>query len=334
MKRNSSAFTLLELLVAMSIALLIAGMMLAVVTSTLDLWGRQQAEQSASIAARQILDLLERDFQAAVSDDEPVCWLAADVINSSGGLTNHGWLLNGAARKPEGDASLLVVPPPEASGLSRIEDARFGLSGVWLRFVTTHVEAGASLPVVVAYQIARRPVTGDTVSSNPAPVRYGLYRSVVSDAESFANGYDVLASAYGSTTNTPSSALGTAYRQPRNVTNPSHANLLAANVVDFGCWFYQRAADGSLVRIFPANDADLVHHATGGATTAAARFPDFVDVMVRIMGESGATALEALESGRLVRPANFASDADWWWDIVQRHSQVFVRRIEVRRSLP
>jgi hypothetical protein len=177
-------------------------------------------------------------------------------------------------------------------------------------------------------------VVGNPVAGNPAPIHYAIYRSVVSDTETFAQGYDVLASAYSSVSNTPSSAMSSAYRQPRNIANPSHANLLASHVVDFGCWFHVRLPGGQLSRIFPQNADDAVHHAVGGSHADGTRMPDVVDVFVRVMGEAGAATLEALEAGRLVRPANFASDAEWWWSVVEQNSRVYFRRIERGSGVP
>jgi hypothetical protein len=142
-------------------------------------------------------------------------------------------------------------------------------------------------------------------------------------------GYDVLASAYSSTSNTPSSAMSSAYRQPRNIANPSHANLLASQVIDFGCWLYVRLPDGQLSRIFPQNPDDVAHHVAGGSHADETRMPEVVDVFVRIMGEEGAATLEAVEAGRTVRPPGFATDADWWWSVVEQNSRVYFRRIEI-----
>jgi hypothetical protein len=208
------------------------------------------------------------------------------------------------------------------------------LSGLWLRFVATNVESGGSLPAVIAYQLVRRPVTGDPVALNPAPVRYSLYRSVVGTDDTFANGYDVTATPYGSTNNTPSSALSTAYRLPRNVTNPSHANLLATNVVDFGCWFYARDSVGALQRLYPAEAGDLSHHALGNSMANDSRFPDVADVLVRILSEEGATMIEAMETGRVNRPVNYATDAEWWWGVVETNSAVFMRRVQIKGVAP
>ncbi len=336
MKRNrpAGAFTLIEFLVAVTITLLIAGLMLSVTLSTLAIWRRQVAGHAQTASARQVFDLLERDLQTAVHRRDAAHWLAADILDTSTALANHGWLRSAGVMKPANDGSLRPLPSGEAGRGIRIEDARFGLSGVWLRFVATNVESGGSLPSVIAYQIARRPVTGDTVAGNPAPIRYNLYRSAVSNAETLANGYDVLATAYGSISNTPTNALSTTYRQSRNVTNPSNANLLASNVVDFGCWFYVRNAGGELQLIYPATADDRSHQAIGQSMSADSRFPEVVDVMARILSEEGASQVEAMERGLVVRPSEYANDADWWWSVVEAHSAVFTRRIEIKGVAP
>ncbi len=331
---QTSGFTLLELLIAVTITLLIAGLMLTITTNAMELWRRQQAAHAQAASARQILDLAERDLQSALHRRDSNRWLAADILDDGGALANHGWLIGPGLMKPANGGSLLPLPPADASGGRRIDDARFGLSGVWLRFVTFNVESGGSLPSVVAYQLARRPVTGDAIASNPAPVRYNLYRSVVGNADTLANGYDVAASAYASTGNTPTSALSTAYRQPRNVMNPSHANLLASNVVDFGCWLYARGPAGELIRIYPAATGDLSHAAVGQSTANDSRFPEVADVMVRILSEEGAALVEAIESGRVKRPPEYSNDAAWWWGVVEAHSAVFARRIEIKGTAP
>ena len=329
-----AAFTLLELLVAVVITLVLAGLMLTVTTNVLALWRRTQAAHTQAVTAKQVLDLVERDLQSALHRRDARCWLAADILDTPGSLANHGWLIGPGLMKPADGDSLRPLPPPDASGLSSLSEARFGLSGQWLRFVATNLESDGSLPTAIAYKIARRPVTGDPVAANPAPVRYSLYRSAVGNSETFASGYEVTAGAYGSTSNTPTSALSSAYRQPRNVTNPSHANLLASNVVDFGCWLYLRDSTGVLQRIYPAAPGDLSHQAVGNSTVSDTRFPEVADVLVRILSEEGATLVEAIEGGRVTRPANYATDAAWWWSVVEAHSAVFIRRVEIKGDAP
>lgn len=331
---RGKAFTLLELLIAVAITLLIAGLMLTVTTGVMGLWRRQQAASTQAITARQVLDQLERDLQTAVHRRDATHWLAADILDSVPALANHGWLAGPGMMKPADGGSRRPLPDADAQGWRRLEEARFGLSGVWLRLVATNVESGGSLPAVIAWQVVRRPVTGNPVSGNPAPIRYSLYRSAVASDDTLAGGLDVTAAAYGSTSNTPSSATSTAYRQPRNVTNPSHANLIASNVVDFGCWLHARDTAGKLVRIYPGAEGDLSHHAVGQSTASDTRFPAVADVMVRILSEEGAALVEAMESGRTTRPAEYASDAAWWWGVVEANSAVFTRRIEIKGVAP
>lgn len=328
--RSMRGFTLLELLVAVTISLGIAGVMLAVTSNVLGLWRRSQASHTQATTARQVLDLLERDLQSAIWRRDTNRWLAADILDSPGSLSNHGWLSGSGLMKPANGGSLLPQSAPGAGGDGLLQNARFGLSGSWLRFVTTNVESGGSLPTVVAYQIARRPVTGDPLATNPAAVRYSLYRSAISSSETFASGYDVTSGAYASTTNNPSGASSTAYRTARNVMNPSHANLLGSNVVDFGCWLYVCNPDRTLRRIYPVGSGGTSHQAIGNSTASETRYPEVADLMLRILSEEGAALLEAIETGRVPRPPSYGSDAAWWWGVVEANSRVFTRRIAIK----
>ena len=331
LRRQSSAFTLLELLVAVTITLALAGLMLSVTVNVLSLWQRTQNSQTQTVAASLVFAMLELDLQTAIHRRDATNWLAAEIVDSTAGLTNHGWLIGPGIMKPVSGGSLLPLPPAGSTGVSAISEARFGLSGVWLRFIGTNVESGGSIPAFFAYQVVRRPILGDPTPANPAPTRYGLYRTAVSTSDTFAQGYDVTSTNYASANNNPFDNSSTRSRDPRNAMNPGHANLLASNVVDFGCWLYKRNELGALERIYPASVGDLSHVATGDSTVDATRFPDAADLMVRVLSEEGATLIEALEFGRLgPRPAAFPDDASWWWGIVEMHSRVFVRRVVVK----
>jgi len=81
--RPRSGFTLLELLVAVAITLVLAGIMLAVVTGTLTLWHRTQDGFSTDAQAKLVLDMVERDFQAAVFRRDGSTWLAVDDLKKA-----------------------------------------------------------------------------------------------------------------------------------------------------------------------------------------------------------------------------------------------------------
>jgi hypothetical protein len=179
----------------------------------------------------------------------------------------------------------------------------------------------------VSYQIARRPVSGAILATTQADVRYTLFRSAVSPAGTHTAGNDVTAPAYGSTTVSPAGS-----RTPATLTNANNSDALATNVVDFGVWLHVRdTATGELRRIFPTDNNDLVHTANVAATDAS-RFPAVADVLVRILTEQGATLLAQVESGagRVARPPNYATDAEWWWAVAEANSRVYTRRIEVK----
>jgi len=326
-KDTSQGFTLLELLVAVSITLLLAGLMLAVVTNTLNLWHRTQDNFSTSAQAKLVLDMIGRDLHAAVFRKDDGTWLTVDVVNTTSTLTNHGWLTAGFI-KPVGSESQRLLPDASVGFAPTIGNARFGLSGAWLRFVTTNVESSGSLPVAVSYQIARRPLSGSIVSTSPAAVRYSLFRAAVGAENTLAAGNDVAVSAYGSTSVNPG-----ATRTAATLTNPNTTDVLATNVVDFGVWLYVRGSGGGLRRVFPADTSDTAHAARDtGSAADANRFPDVLDIMLRLLTEQGATLLAEMESGngRITRPTEYATDAEWWWAVVEANSHVYTRRVEVK----
>lgn len=328
MRRGSSeAFTLLELLVAVTLTLGIAAVMLAVTSSTLSLWRRTQDTFTTTSQAKLALDLIERDLQTGVfRRDASTTWLAVNVTNSTGGLANRGWQF-AARMKPATADSLRLAPDATGGRNPSVADARFGLSGAWLRLIATNVASSGSLPVAVAYQIARRPVSGSNVSTtNAAEVRYSLFRSAVAADVTFVTGNDVL-TGYAS-----SSETAPATRSAASLMNPNTTgDILLPNVVDFGAWLHLRESDGGLRRVFPAGAGDLTHTArdAGGAADGN-RYPQVVDVMIRVLSEEGARQLAAMEQGRLSRPAGYASDAAWWWAVVETHSTVHVRRVEMK----
>ena len=319
---RTRSFTLLEILVAAALTLALAGLLLGIATGALDLMHRSQGNLTANAAAKSILDLVERDLQSAIVRPDGGVWLAVDVVSDPAVLVNHGWLTTSTRAKPTGSESAQLLGDPANPDLTV---ARFGLSGAWVRWVTTNVETAGSLPIVVSYQIVRRPVTGAVNPANPAGARYQLYRAAVSADQTLVSGTALTVAAYQSASSQPG-----ATRAPASVTNPASEDALASNVADFGIWLYVRAADGRLQRIFPADAADRSHAAQGGTSApSTARYPDVADVMVRLLSEEGAALLENMETGRGPRPPQYATDDAWWWAIVTGHSQVFVRRIFV-----
>ncbi len=299
--RSAGGFTLIELLVAATIALLLAAAMLAVTGGTLGLWRRAQGGFTANAQAKLVLDYLERDLRGALWRDDGNTWLAVDGFDAA--LASHGWETTGAL-KPAALGSAAVG----SSGVdTTVAAARFGRSGLWVRFVTSNVAsegAGRSLPIAVSYQVVRRALTS---ASAPAAetIRYALFRSFVSAEATLAAGYHLPA-------------------HDAALIRPTLTDAIATNAIDFGVWLYRRESDGRLRRIFPETPVDLTHRSDSPANA-----PAVADVMVRILSDEGAGLIAAIERGVAERPAEFGSTEDWWWSVARAHSRVYARRIEI-----
>lgn len=321
------AFTLLELLVSVVLTLALAAMMLMVTAGTLSFWRRAQDGFTTGAQAKLALDFLERDFQSTqFRPDGSTTWLAVTVGNTPASVAGRGWQIV-ERMKPASDESLRLAPGAGGDSAATIAEARFGLTGAWVRMIASNVESTGTLPIAVSYQLVRRPVSGaNLTTSNPAEVRYTLFRSAVSASETLATGNDLLSGYGGNQEASPP------VRTAASLTNPSTASdALLGNVVDFGVWLYVRAPDGSLRRVFPADASDLAHFGREGEGAAdATRFPQVADILIRVLSHEGARQIAALEQGVIARPANHANNAAWWWAVVEEYSQVYVRRVELR----
>ena len=336
---RQAGFTLVELLVASAITVVLAGLMIAILTQVSKTWARASGGLTATQQAEQALDLLARDLQSAVLRRDGRVWLAATVQPDQSGAGDIGGTLakwTSSVRKPGAAApgtpnsSLDLVP---LSG--RLEDCRFGMAGVWLRFVAQVPDsngdsANTSAPRAVAYQIVRRAV----VDNPGAAQRYGLFRSEVRpysddsparERSTFVVGYDLFVPAYNST------AGGGSLGDAGNIRRPRRELLLANEVVDFGVRFFRpKPGSGQLVLLFPTSNDNRGFAGTtntsavpvnptvpSGAMTYG--FPTVAEVFIRVLTEEGARQISALEQGQLVGPK--------WWEIARAHSVVCTRRV-------
>lgn len=305
-KATMGGFTLVELLVAATIALLLAAAMLAVTGGTLGLWRRAQGGFTANAQAKLVLDYLERDLRGALFRDDGNAWLAVDGFDAA--LASHGWVTAGAM-KP----AVLASAPVGSSGMdTTVAAARFGRSGLWLRCVTSNLaseNAGRSVPIAVSYQVVRRALTGATTPAAET-IRYALFRSFVNAESTFAAGNHLPA-------------------HEAALIRPTLTDAIATNAIDFGLWLYRRESDGRLRRIFPETPADNTHRVDSPANA-----PVVADVMVRILSDEGASLISAIERGMGERPVEFGSADEWWWSIALAHSRVYARRIEIMGMAP
>ena len=299
-------FTIIELLVAMAVTAILAGILLTMTNSVLNAWNRTSGSLSANAEAELIFGMLTEDLQSVLFVNDGNVSFAADVLNNSGSLNGHDWSSSSGNFKPAGTDS------NQRGGDIALAETRNGLGGMWLRFFTT---GNGGQPQAVAYQIARRHITGDPTSgTNKAPVRYMLYRSTY--GTTVRSGYDLM---------DPTTYMSTGINP---LWSPPNGNVIGTNVIDFGVRLY--FWNGPILEpAFPYGGSNwsntpLSYRANG--TSGGGEFPNVVDVMVRILTEEGAKQIAALEDGFIPPGTSFDKT---WWEIAEANSKVFTQRIYV-----
>lgn len=359
--RKCRGFTIVELLVAASITLLMAGLIAGIVRNVSVVWTRAGNRLGTDAIARVVLDQIQVDLQSALYRDDGNNWLAVDVLNNSNGGATGLWQIAPRNPKPAGGLSLDMAATRAdllTQDRGKFEQARFGTAGVWLRFFTSSrgtntaaQPATISAPVAVGYQIVRRFTATNPANTNTA---YLLHRSEVRPATVnsrpgvLESGYNITAAAY--TTSTSSTNSGAITGDPRSIQVPGAVrnldSIIADNVIDFGvrCYVRDQAVLGGLRLIFPASASGALSNSgtarlrgsLPSSTPVAAwgtaqPFPDVVDVMIRILTDEGAALIanmEKVQTPALVVPQKYNSNAlQWWWGVAQENSRVYTRRI-------
>lgn len=358
--RPSSAFSLIELIVALGVTAVIAGIMITIVVNLLDAAQRATGTLMSSNQAKVALDFIAQDLQSAVMRPDGNVWLAATVQpdqNAENGDSGAGmarWTATaGGVTKPgigtPGDADSSLELDPQAGGNStrRLEDYRFGPAGVWLRFFAIEPDSNGSLAdrsVVrgVGYQIIRYEV------QDGGSLRYGLFRSFVRPFSAGANGqstfevgYDLFFDSDTDPSYNNPAVDGAQSGDPSSIRRPQRNHLLANNVIDFGVRFWARANDGELEIRFPVDNNNRGFAATSnlddpvppvpaaGAPTAAQMtygFPEVAEIFMRVLSDDGAEVLEAHERNPF--------PGTTWWELALENSEVFTRRIEIKGGVP
>ena len=242
-----SGFTVLELLVAVSVTALLAGMLLNITSQVVRTQTQASGDLETNQVAQFILDRIQEDLHCAVYRNDGNVWMAATVLEDS---TTSGSWKEATVPKPTNE-SLRITPNDWSDGPNDpISDAnnqislinsRFGMAGTFFRFFTIAPEldpdstntGGAR---AISYQIVRH---GLTASSTSRP-RYQIFRSDVSAVQTFNAGYNLHpnSGSYIQTSN--------GVRTPGNIKNPimdgadgaSTDFSLASNILDFGIRAY------------------------------------------------------------------------------------------------
>ena len=311
MLRSTRGFTLIEMVVALAVTAVIGYFFISIGRDFVRAWDNFGDAVSRETEARAALDLIARDFESAYFKEGTDHMLAVDVLQDNGNASSD-WEVGPAER-------------PSSSGYSTANH-EYGWSGCWVRLFTSTPSLNA-----VGYQIIR-----STIRDNLGTPRYMLYRNTTLTRDVVDNIENGLVDALDLT---GSNAL---YDVGGGVANPKRSNILAVNVVDFGVRLYIYEPDPTtdpsdvdapegLRLIFPADGSSRLqdpipssgeHRAsTFLGNTYSDRYPDVVEVFMRVLDENGADELSAMEE----RGGNAQ-----WEEIVANNSKLYRRYIVVR----
>lgn len=311
-----SAFTIIELLVAVAVTALMVSLMLTIVVNVLNGWNRSSGTLSSGNQARTVMDLITSDLQSAILRRDGNVWLVATIQDSAPSEWTGSTKPVGAASSATDTAGGSRYTPAVASPLPSIEDYRFGQGGVWLRMFTTVPDTNATIATISAPRAVSYKIVRQKVASSGTESRYMLYRSELAPDTTFTTGYDLFGSSYYAGV----------------IKTPVQSSLVANNVVDFGVRFLKSNSTNQLVPIFPTTNSAVCFAATsdsaksgsGVDSTPTRDFPTVADIFIRVLTDEGATKLANLESG--------VSTAETWWEIVLANSRVYSRRVEIKAN--
>ncbi len=362
-KSFSAGFTVLELLVAVSVTALLAGMLLNITSQVVSTQTQASGDLETNQVAQFVLDRIQEDLHCAIYRNDGNVWMAATILQKTSNSESWNEVSKGSP-KPQGieggpSESLRITPNDWAEGANDLfaksnnqiplHDSRFGVAGTFFRFFTQAPELDPNTPNTggaraISYQIIRY---GLTASSTSRP-RYQLFRSDVSTVETFQAGYNLhpSSSSYNQGVN--------GIRKPANIVNPifdgpdgpSTDFSLASNIIDFGIRAYlidkNSYGTGHLKQIFPDVNASTgggnppyeyfatsnTNYRVSGKPSMLYAFPEVIDVMVRILTTEGASAISAYEEGLIPTPYGFSPE-EYWWELAEKNSEVYIRRIRI-----
>ena len=360
-KAISKGFTILELLVAVSVTALLAAMLLNITSQVVSTQTEASGDLETNQIAQFILDRVQEDLQCAISRNDGNVWMAAKVLNDEANSGQWKAAKVNNNKKPVEESKRLFKddwpstsqnPLMEANGQGSLLDSRFGVAGTWLRFFTQSSELDPSIKNnggarAVSYQIVRFGLTASPTSR----ARYQLFRADVNTENTFNVGYNLhpVDGDYklsGSNGPREAQTIINPIFQASNGESPTGFSL-ASNIIDFGIRAYiidkNSKGTGFLKQIFPRLDLtnhDYEYFATSHTDTNYQAdpnqkflnaFPEVVDVMIRILTTEGESAISALEEGLTPIPSG-SSPGEYWWEIAEKYSEVYVRRIKVFSS--
>lgn len=352
-------FTTIELLVAITVTAILAGLLLSISTSVLNTQKQSSSSLESNQIAQFVLDRIQEDLQCALFRNDGNAWLAISILTdkeNSGNWNNEPQ--EDLVKPSDSQYSLRIIESDWSdenslqfdpfSGQGPLSDSRFGVAGTWLRFFSQSPETDPSSTNLgaaraIAYQIIRHGVT----NSPKSIPRYQLFRTDVTAKDTFEAGYDLGPDGgYAqNASNTPRTEnqfrIPTAIKSPVFDGDQSFADAtifsLASNIIDFGVRAYvtEKKSDGSgnFKQIFPIISSKSLqsfdfYSIRNPTASNEGPFPDFLDVMIRVLTKEGAKVISNYELG-ITPNTSGLSHEEYWWKLAEENSDVFIRRIKI-----
>ena len=149
-KSKLRGFTVLELIVAVSVTAVLSGMLLLISRQVLETQSVSSAELERNQIAHFVLDQIQEDLQCALYRNDGNVWMAMSLLNQS---DNSGsWIepkKSSLAKPPLNSLRIIESDWPsdalqdaeiDSLGQGPFAKSRFGLAGTWLRFFTQSPE--------------------------------------------------------------------------------------------------------------------------------------------------------------------------------------------------
>lgn len=254
--KRKSAFTLIELLIAMSITAVILLVMLSLTATVADAWKRSRGQVFSNASARAVFDRIVTDFESAyyVQSLEGAEWFRFLPVDSSE-------LLNS-----QSDGSYAPT---------------------WAMFYTSPMDRDVAKPgdvIGLSYRLAKQPVVGSDADYD----LWALYRAFPTAYWNGPNPED----APNPAKVTFDELLGKSdihggFWDGRDAITQSTDSLLAANVLDFQVVSWIRMADGNLQKVPSETDVSVTSEGVriGGSVETGARL-FAVEISLTILAES------------------------------------------------
>ncbi len=313
--RTRNAFTLIELIVSLAITSVIAFFVFSFAASLANLWRNTESGVDTELDVQIALDRIAMDLESALFQERvdsdgnsvPMFALSAiakdDLLPQSTSRWNRWVGVDKSARPEE-----LHFDPG---------NNRYGWGGAWVRFFSAAPSFNA-----VSYHLVRRRAFDSSLIS-----MYLLHRTVVDQNETLLGGFDIENGkyGYGSGENRTSDVLA----------SPRLDSVILEDVVDFGLRLYVfdesfAGTDDSprgLRLIFPADvngnlsSSDKEHIANSlSGTSYASRYPEVLEVFLRVLDDVGSDLLVRLEDGE---------DVLSYEKILEKHSRLYRRMIRL-----